>query len=187
MEGTGFRACLSGCFATVLLGCATTSKMSVEEVAKLDDASLCYLNATEPVGFIPLEVDRRSRDAVRPLDCRDQDQAVLELIVKRPSLPVPVGILNREDCTGVHLGHNVPSLTTEGQNALGTWRSTTSGSFRNVRNSRGKVTYVSFSVTGSDGVPSRRLMKLAPGMNDMVRFEWLGTSADVTIAGCRSF
>lgn len=186
-----FVSFLTAVFSGVLVilsGCASVSSLSVDEVRQMNNASLCYLNAIAPVGFIPLEFDRRTRDRHSPLVCSNHEEEILAALHKSDSAAVPPGLMNQQDCSGISLGANMSSQTTTGQGILGTWKHTTTGSFRKVRNGRREVIYVLFSVEDKEGRSWERLLKLPPNHEEVVRFnQFMGGQVEVSILGCRAF
>lgn len=169
-------------------GCASVSNLSADDVRRMDNASICYLNATKPVGFIPLEFDRRTRDRNRPLDCRNHEEEILAALHRSDSVSVPPGVMNQRDCSGITLGEKLTSQTTRGQDGLGPWKLTTYGSYRRIKNSRSDVAYVLFSVEDKEGRGWERILKFAPNQEELVRFnQLLGGPVEVSIIGCKAF
>lgn len=189
--------------STLLLafGCSSVSEMTALEVENLPDAGLCYLQYVRPVGFIPLEVQRRGKE--RRLRCSDHDRTILDWIVNEAGRPtyvsneVPEGMLNRRDCSAIRLGQIVnPKITkSEGTTTLGTLvlkNSTVTTDRRHhqyVKNDSGSPVYVLMNISYKGGPrPSSKLVRVGSWGDDLVLFGSFGPDVrDVTIDSCRVF
>jgi hypothetical protein len=178
----------------LLSGCGSVSTLSREEVRAMSDASICYANFVAPVGFIPLELNRREKDPEKQLDCRDHDESILKALVEEEersiiSKPViPAELLNRNDCKGVRLGDTRNEKTVKGTLfSPNSGTTTTSGFYQYVHNERRQTTYILLNTFSNDFGNSRRLIVVPPGSSELVRFGPTNSYWRVSIQMCRAF
>lgn len=180
-----------GVFMTALvLGCAGVSDLSAEAVGKLSAVELCRLNERTPVGFIPLEVQRRK------LDCRTQHRAMLDHVVKSDSgvlynpPEIPVGALSQSACNGVRLGRVLVPYVTETRTANTVSGTSDSRFHQHVVNDTDATVYALFDLTFKDrsGPTGKKLVVLAPKSDTVVRFgTFTAEVVKVAVSACRVF
>jgi hypothetical protein len=171
-------------------GCAGVSSMSSDEVAKLTNLELCKTNERSPVGFIPLEIERRK------LDCRTVHRAMLDEAIRGDAgvlyIPpaIPAGALNEADCANVRLGRVRTPYVTETRTES-TVRGTSDSRFhQHVLNTSDSTVYVLFDLTFKDRGTSSgtKLISVPPRSDTVVRFGTFTTHVvRVSIAQCRIF
>lgn len=175
----------------VLVGCATrVSEMTVAQVAGMSDVKLCQINIRQPVGFVPLEIDRRR------IDCDDFAQEILDQLAGQSGyatvspLDMPMGAFNDDDCKGVQLGKVVMPLITETKTEFGRRVVHDDRHYQYVKSISKKVTYVLIEVDHETGYVPTVLYKAPPNSNQLVRFGGvlaIGVKANVSLIGCRVF
>jgi len=185
---TMFRIVFASAFVVLLSGCAGVSSLTVDQVRALSNIDVCYLNSTSPVGFIPLELQRRK------LDCTIYEERILNSLVKAEEASllstanVPPEMLNQDDCKGIRLGQTSSSYRREGPSILG-GRSelTTTGYYQDVHNEHQRATFVLFAVSRSDMGNTTKFIKIPAQDKMLIRFGNQSSSPRITLTGCRSF
>jgi hypothetical protein len=176
--------------STMVAACAGVSGMTADEVAKLSNPQLCLMNERTPLGFIPLELERRK------LDCAKEHRGILDLIAKEDTglflakPDVPAGILKSEECRSVRLGRVRTPYVTETRTE-NTVRGTSDSRFhQHVVNTSGDTVYVLFSlsVTKPEERTAEKLVIVQPRSDTVVRFgTFTATVSKVTIDRCKAF